>query len=72
MCIPAPLTLFVHPSIIDEFYSYRFLNIKSLQLTSRLHPNEFIILRDELGTSKSALLKVSQDGVRLEPLYPEQ
>ncbi|CDN41636.1 Uncharacterized protein YlaK [Paenibacillus sp. P22] len=62
-------TLFVHPSIIDEFYSYRFLSIKSLQLSSRLHPNEFIILRDELGTSKSALLKVSQDGARLEPLY---
>lgn len=62
-------TLFVHPSIIDEFYSYRFLNVQSLQLSSRLHPNEFIILRDELGTSKSALLKVSQDGSRLEPLY---
>ncbi len=62
-------TLFVHPSIIDEFYSYRFLSVKSLQLSSRLHPNEFIILRDELGTSKSALLKVSQDGARLEPLY---
>ncbi|MGN7454981.1 PhoH family protein [Paenibacillus pasadenensis] len=62
-------TLFVHPSVIDEFYSYRFLSVKSLQLSSRLHPNEFIILRDELGTSKSALLKVSQDGARLEPLY---
>ncbi|OXM15643.1 PhoH family protein [Paenibacillus herberti] len=62
-------TLFVHPSIIDEFYSYRFLSVKSLQLSSRLHPNEFIILRDELGTSKSALLKVSQDSARLEPLY---
>ncbi|SDT37408.1 PhoH-like ATPase [Paenibacillaceae bacterium GAS479] len=62
-------TLFVHPSIIDEFYSYRFLSVKTLQLSSRLHPNEFIILRDELGTSKSALLKVSQDGARLEPLY---
>jgi PhoH-like ATPase len=41
-------TLFVHPSVIDEFYSYRFLSIKSLQLSSMLHPNEFIILRDEL------------------------
>ncbi|MBB3109036.1 PhoH-like ATPase [Paenibacillus phyllosphaerae] len=63
------VTLFVHPSVIDEFYTYRFLTIKSLQLTTRLHPNEFIILRDEMGTSKSALLKVSQDGARLEPLY---
>ncbi|MWC27461.1 PhoH family protein [Paenibacillus sp. MMS18-CY102] len=62
-------TLHVHPSVIDEFYTYRFLSVKSLQIASRLYPNEFIILRDEMGTSKSALLKVSQDGVRLEPLY---
>ncbi|AJY76352.1 PhoH family protein [Paenibacillus beijingensis] len=62
-------TLFVHPSVIDEFYSYRFLSVKSLQLSSKLNPNEFIILRDEMGTSKSALLKVSQDGARLEPLF---
>lgn len=63
------LTLFVHPAVIDEFYTYRFLTIKNLQLLTRLQPNEFVILRDELGTSKSALLKVTQDGTRLEPLY---
>ncbi|SEN10887.1 PhoH family protein [Paenibacillus sp. OV219] len=63
------LTLKVHPSVIDEFYTYRFLTIKNLLLGTRLHPNEFVILRDEMGTSKSALLKVSQDGARLEPLY---
>lgn len=62
-------TLFVHPSVIDEFYTYRFLSVKSLQLGSSLRPNEFIILRDELGTSKSALLKVTQDGEKLEPLF---
>lgn len=62
-------TLHVHPSVIDEFYTYRFLSVKSLQLSMKLFPHEFIILRDEMGTSKSALLKVSQDGVRLEPLY---
>ncbi|MBW7453680.1 PhoH family protein [Paenibacillus sepulcri] len=63
------LTIFVHPSVIDEFYTYRFLTIKNMQLGTRLHPNEFVILRDEMGTSKSALLKVTQDGARLEPLY---
>ncbi|REK76229.1 PhoH family protein [Paenibacillus paeoniae] len=63
------VTLHVHPSIIDEFYSYRFLSVNHLQLKDRLSPNEFVILRDEMGTSKSALLKVSQDGVRLEPLF---
>ncbi|MBB6675581.1 PhoH family protein [Cohnella nanjingensis] len=62
-------TLHVHPSLIDEFYTYRFLSLNQMQLNVRLHPNEFVILRDELGTSKSALLKVSQDGQRLEPLH---
>ncbi|MFS0727590.1 PhoH family protein [Paenibacillus sp. 1P07SE] len=63
------LTIYVHPAVIDEFYTYRFLQVKSLPLKTRLHPNEFVILRDEMGTSKSALLKVSQDGARLEPLF---
>ncbi|MFD0588080.1 PhoH family protein [Paenibacillus sp. GCM10027627] len=63
------LTLHVHPSVIDEFYSYRFLSVNHLQLKNRLNPNEFVILRDEMGTSKSALLKVSSDGNRLEPLF---
>jgi len=62
-------TLLVHPAVIDEFYTYRFLTIKKMGLQVRLDRNEFVILRDEMGTSKSALLKVSQDGVRLEPLY---
>ncbi|MHA7963785.1 PhoH family protein [Paenibacillus sp. CAU 1782] len=63
------LTLHVHPSVIDEFYTYRFLSVGHLQLRSALYPNEFVILRDEMGTSKSALLKVSLDGARLEPLF---
>ncbi|MFC4778486.1 PhoH family protein [Paenibacillus sp. GCM10023252] len=63
------VTLYVHPAVIDEFYTYRFLTLKNLQLGARLHPNEFVILRDEMGTSKSALLKVSQDGAKLEPLF---
>ncbi|CAM4144524.1 PhoH family protein [Paenibacillus alkaliterrae] len=63
------MTLYVHPAVIDEFYTYRFLTVNNMHLTIRLKPNEFVILRDEMGTSKSALLKVSQDGARLEPLY---
>jgi len=62
-------TVHAHPSVIDEFYTYRFLNVKSLPAGTRVYPNEFIILRDEMGTSKSALLKVNADGVRLEPLF---
>lgn len=62
-------TLHVHPAIIDEFYSNRFLPVKSLPAAAPFYPNEFVILRDEMGSSKSALLKVSPDGTRLEPLY---
>ncbi|PZD93909.1 PhoH family protein [Paenibacillus sambharensis] len=63
------INIHVHPSIIDEFYTYRFLSIKSVPGASKLYPNEFVILKDEMGTSKSALLKVSSDGARLEPLF---
>lgn len=63
------LTLLVHPSVIDEFYTYRYLSANSPQLGYTLHPHEFVILKDEMGTSKSALLKVNADGKKLEPLY---
>jgi PhoH-like ATPase len=63
------LTLHVHPSVIDEFYSYRFLSVSSLNLSYALNPHEFVILKDELGTSKSALLKVNAEAKKLEPLF---
>jgi PhoH-like ATPase len=63
------VTVHVHPSVIDEFYSYRVLGVKQLGLSVKLYPNLFVILRDELGSSKSALLKVSSDGQRFEPLH---
>ncbi|AIQ13926.1 PhoH family protein [Paenibacillus durus] len=62
-------TLPVHPALIDEYYSNRSLSVKQLQLSYPLYPHEFIILKDEIGSGKSALLKVSSDGSRLEPLY---
>lgn len=62
-------TIYVHPSIIDEFYTYRYLLIHSLGLTHTLNPHEFVILKDEMGTTKSALLKVNAAGTKLEPLY---
>lgn len=63
------VTLKVHPSIIDEFYSFRKINLSSLPESLTLLPNEFVILKDEMGTAKSALLKVSADGRRLESLH---
>jgi PhoH-like ATPase len=63
------LTILAHPAIIDEFYTYRYLNVSSLNLAYPLHPHEFVILKDEMGTSKSALLKLNADGKKLEPLF---
>ncbi|WP_281888163.1 PhoH family protein [Paenibacillus sp. YYML68] len=63
------LTILVHPGIIDEFYTYRSLSVKTLNVSFPLHPHEFVILKDEMGSSKSALLKVTGDGKKLEPLY---
>ncbi|GIP39652.1 hypothetical protein J31TS4_29320 [Paenibacillus sp. J31TS4] len=63
------LTVNVHPSVIDEFYSFRQIGVNSLGLRHPLHPHQFVILRDELGTTKSALLKVNADAKKLEPLY---
>ena len=62
-------TIMVHPSVIDEFYSFRTLQADSLGLSHSLRPHEFLILKDETGTSKSALLKVNEDGKQLEPLH---
>lgn len=62
-------TIMVHPSVIDQFYTYRFLAVKPMGLSCTLYPHEFVILKDEMGSGKSALLKVSSDGSRLEPLY---
>ena len=62
-------TLKVHPSVIDEFYSYRFLPVSAVSTYTSLFPHTFVILKDEMGSSKSALLKVNADGKKLEPLY---
>ncbi|HZG88287.1 PhoH family protein [Paenibacillus sp.] len=63
------LTIKVHPSVIDEFYSYRFLPVSAVSTYASLLPHSFVILKDELGSSKSALLKVNADGKKLEPLF---
>lgn len=62
-------SLQVHPAMIDEYYSHRSLTVKQLGLSYPLYPHEFVILKDEIGTGKSALLKVNSDATRLEPLY---
>lgn len=63
------VTVQVHPSVIDEFYTFRQLLVRSLSLPYSLLPHQFVILKDELGSNKSALLKVTGDGTKLEPLH---
>ena len=62
------VTIEVHPSLIDVFYSQR--SIPSTLVTNRipLYPHQFIILKDAMGSSQSALLKVSSDTKQLEAL----
>ncbi|TKJ94274.1 hypothetical protein PaeCFBP13512_01890 [Paenibacillus sp. CFBP13512] len=62
-------TLTVHPAVIDEFYSNRYLPIQSLNIKHSFYANGFVILKDELGSAKSALLKVNADSTKLEPLF---
>jgi len=62
-------TVYMHGSIIDEFYASRKLDAAKQPAIAPLCPHEFVILRDELSGSKSALVKASADGMRLEPLY---
>ncbi|ASA23574.1 PhoH family protein [Paenibacillus donghaensis] len=62
-------SLLVHPALIDEYYSHRTLAVKQLSLSYPLYPNEFVILKDEIGSGKSALLKVNSDATRLDPLF---
>ena len=63
------VSLMVHPAVIDEFYSNRLIEVNKLGEKGQFFPHEFVILKDEIGSSKSALLKTSADGKLLEPLY---
>lgn len=63
------MTVLVPGAVIDDFYANRTLPIGQLGIQETLCPNEFIILKDELGSSKSAILKVSLDGKSLTPLF---
>lgn len=60
--------LYVHPGTIDQFYNDRFLEIDRVPVHCVLHPNEFVVLKDEMGSSKSALVKADATVTRLEAL----
>ncbi|MDA8442738.1 MAG: PhoH family protein [Peptococcaceae bacterium] len=52
--------VFVHPSLIDNFYLEQHLNPADLTDAVELLPNQFVLLKDQLGTSKSALARYYQ------------
>ncbi len=59
----------VDPDKIDEFYGKKILELKDIGLDShQVFPNEFYLLKDRFGTTKSAVAKVNQKGNLLEPL----
>ncbi|TCS84438.1 PhoH family protein [Tepidibacillus fermentans] len=66
---PGFYELLVDPDKIDEFYTKKFLDLKEIGLDmNQVYPNEFYILKDRFGTSKSAVAKVNQNQTLLEPL----
>ncbi|HWJ04014.1 MAG TPA: PhoH family protein, partial [Verrucomicrobiae bacterium] len=47
----------VNPILIDKFYANQFLAATDITTEPYFYPNEFVVLKDELGTSKSALAR---------------
>ncbi|MFV9510010.1 PhoH family protein [Tepidibacillus sp. LV47] len=66
---PGYYEILVDPDKIDEFYAKKKLELKEINLDiNQVYPNEFYILKDRLGTSKSAVAKVNPICTFLEPL----
>ncbi|HHW01735.1 MAG TPA: PhoH family protein [Thermoanaerobacterales bacterium] len=57
----------VHPSIIDMFYMDGNLSVE--HFGEAFHPNQFVILRDVFGSSKSALGRYALQKKSIVPLY---
>lgn len=62
-------TVYVPGSLIDAYYADRQLATKRLREMADVYPHEFVVMKDETGTPKSALSKVSVDRTTLEPLF---
>lgn len=53
--------------MIDTYYTQQRISTKELS-QYKLNPHQFVILKDELGSSASAIGKISADGKNLQPL----
>ncbi|WP_028309670.1 PhoH family protein [Desulfitibacter alkalitolerans] len=63
-------TIEVDPSIIDTFYTNKSLDISTEPLSRhQIYPHKFFILKDQLGSSKSAVAYYNPEKNLLEPLW---
>lgn len=65
-------TAFVYPSIIDSFYTEKYLSksqIPELKEIIEIYPNQFVILKDSFGTNKSAIARYNSLTDTFEHLY---
>jgi PhoH-like ATPase len=62
------LELKVNKEIINEYYAQQKIPIQKLKKKRRFYPHEFVILKDELGSSASAIGKITTDTNFLKPL----
>lgn len=63
-------TIEVDPLIIDSFYANKSLDIAIEPFSKRqIYPHEFFILKDQLGSSKSAVAYYNPEKNVLEPLW---
>jgi PhoH-like ATPase len=62
------IELKVNKEIINEYYAQQKLSIQKLKQKRRFYPHEFVILKDELGSSASAIGKITRDSNFLKPL----
>jgi len=63
-------TIEVNPLIIDSFYANKSLDIAIEPFSKRqIYPHEFFILKDQLGSSKSAVAYYNPEKNLLEPLW---
>lgn len=66
---PGFIELKVQPNLIDKFFVQRYLSIKELGFHSdNVFPNEFFILKDAFGSSKSAITRINRQMTNIEPL----
>ncbi|MFT9847994.1 PhoH family protein [Aneurinibacillus sp. REN35] len=61
-------TIQVPVNAIQQFYGTGFLDLTHVLPHHTFLPNEFLILKDELGSSSSAIGRISGDGKQLLPL----